>query len=74
MQKNSRKGYAVQVTKITKNQAFKIIKASLYIGVSAVLSYLITLTSNSPELFGPFAALINIVLVTLKQLFTPSEA
>lgn len=58
------------VSRITKNQAFKIGKTALYIGVSAILSYLITITTNSPDLFGPLTGLINVALVTLKQLFT----
>lgn len=60
----------MQVTKITKEQSGKILKTALYIGASAVISYLITLTTNDPELFGPLTALINVGLVTLKQLFT----
>lgn len=59
----------MQITKISKNQALKIAKTALYIGVSAVLSYLITLTTNSPDLFGPLTGLINLGLVTLRQLF-----
>lgn len=57
-------------SRITKDQAKKILKTALYVGVSAILSYLITLTADQPDLFGPLTALINVVLVTVKQLFT----
>lgn len=60
----------MQVSKITKQQAIKIVKTALYIGVSAIISYLITLTTEQPELFGPLTAIVNIVLVTVKQFFT----
>ncbi len=63
----------MQASKIDKVQAQKILKAALYIGLSAVISYLITLIANQPELFGPLTPIVNIVLVTLKQLFTKPE-
>lgn len=55
---------------ITKEQGLKIAKAALYVGVSAVISYLITLITDQPELFGPLTPIVNVVLVTLKQVFT----
>lgn len=58
------------LTKIDKTQALKILKAAGYVGVSAVLAYLISLTTDQPELFGVYTPIINIVLVTVKQLFT----
>lgn len=60
----------MQASKISKDQAAKIGKAALYIGLSAVISYLITLIADQPELFGPLTPIVNIVLVTLKQVFT----
>lgn len=57
-------------SKITKDQAKKIAKTAIYVGVSAVLAYLITLTTDQPDLFGPLTGLINIVLVAVKQIFT----
>lgn len=69
MQKTARRK-DMQVSKITKQQAIKIVKTALYIGVSAVISYFITLTTEQPELFGPLTAIVNIVLVTIKQFFT----
>ena len=58
---------------LTKPQALKIGKAALYIALSAVISYLLTLITNQPELFGALTPLINVVLVFLKQLFTQNE-
>lgn len=57
----------------TKNQALKIAKTALYIGVSAVLGYLITLTTNDPQMFGAYTAIINLALVTLKQFVTEDK-
>lgn len=63
----------MQASKITKDQALKIVKTAAYIGLSAIISYLITLIANQPELFGPLTPIINIVLVTLKQVFTQPQ-
>lgn len=60
----------MQLSRIDKDQASKIGKAALYIGLSAVISYLITVITDQPDLFGPLTPIINIVLVTLKQAFT----
>ena len=60
----------MQLSRIDKDQAAKIGKAALYIGLSAVISYLITVLTDQPDLFGPLTPIINIVLVTLKQAFT----
>lgn len=60
----------MQLSRIDKDQAAKIGKAALYIGLSAVISYLITVITDQPDLFGPLTPIINIVLVTLKQAFT----
>ena len=63
----------MQLSRIDRAQAVKIGKAALYVGLSAVISYLITLIANQPELFGPLTPIINIVLVTLKQVFTQPQ-
>lgn len=57
----------------TKNQVFKVLKAALYIGASAIISYLVTLTTDQPELFGQYTAVINLVLVILKQFVTEDK-
>ena len=60
----------MKISKLDKAQVVKVLKTAAYVGVSAVLGYLITLTTDQPELFGVFTGLINIGLVTIKQLFT----
>lgn len=60
----------MQVSPITKDQWGKIAKAALYVGLSAIISYLISLIADNPNLLGPLTPIVNIVLVTLKQVFT----
>ena len=61
------------VSKITKDQAVKIVKAVFYVSVSAGLAYLITLTNDNPDLFGIYTVIINGLLVTIKQALTPGN-
>lgn len=56
------------ISKITKDQALKILKAGLYVGVSAALDYFVSQTQGTQ--FGTLTPLINIILVSIKQLFT----
>lgn len=63
----------MKLSKITKDQALKIGKAALYVGVSAALSALISALADSPDLFGPLTPVINVVLVTAKQLFSEAK-
>lgn len=59
---------------ITKEQGLKILKTAAYVAVSAVLGFLISLVADQPELFGVFAPIINVVLVTIRQaLKEPTE-
>jgi len=58
---------------LTKNQALKIAKTALYLGASAIISYLITLTTNQPDLLGQYTVLVNLVLVFLKQFVTEDK-
>lgn len=58
-------------TTITKDQWLEILKATLYVGVSASLDYLIALSTGSQ--FGPLTPVINIILVTVKKLFTSDK-
>lgn len=55
-------------SKLTQKQQLSIIKAAAYVGVSAVLDYLISQSSEMQ--FGTLTPVINIFLVTVKQLFT----
>lgn len=52
----------------TKKQWFEILKATIYVSLSAGLDYLISLTTGSE--FGILTPVINIALVTIKKLFT----
>ena len=55
---------------ITKAQALKVGKAALYVGISAILAFLIAFVTDNPEMFGIYTPIINVVLVFLKQLVT----
>lgn len=58
---------------LTKNQALKIVKTALYLGASAILGYLITLTTNQPDLLGQYTVIVNLALVFLKQFVTEDK-
>jgi hypothetical protein len=52
----------------------KTVKVAVYLALSSVVGYLITASTNDPQLFGPVTALVNVLLVFVKQKFlTPSE-
>lgn len=57
-------------SKITKKQAVSIARAGLYVGVSAAIAKVTSDVANDPDLFGTLTPLVNVALVTLKQLFT----
>jgi len=59
----------MKASKLTKKQLLGLLKVAVYIGVSAVLSYLVTLTTDSPEFFGVLTPVINLGLVALRDLF-----
>lgn len=59
---------------ITKENAMHIVKVACYVGGSAILSYLITVLQNKPELFGVLTPIINVLLVTIKELFKAPES
>nr|DAT06354.1 MAG TPA: hypothetical protein [Caudoviricetes sp.] len=61
------------MTPINKAQLYKIIKTALYVGASAVIAYLITLLDKNPDALGIYTAIVNVVLVTLKQAFTAPQ-
>lgn len=60
----------MQASSISKEQWGKIGKAALYVGLSAIISYLISVIADNPNLLGPLTPIVNVVLVTLKQVFT----
>lgn len=53
---------------ITVDQAKKILRAALYVSISAGLDFLISQTQGTQ--FGVLTPVINVVLVSIKQLFT----
>jgi hypothetical protein len=59
---------------MNKEQALKVAKTALYVGISAVLAFLIGWVQGNQELFGIYAPVINVILVTLKQLFTTPDS
>lgn len=59
---------------MTKAQVLKVAKTALYVGISAVLAFLITWVQGNPELFGVYAPIVNVVLVTLRQVFKTDDA
>lgn len=61
----------MKVSKINKDQFLKIAKATLYVSLSAALDFLISQTAGTE--FGVLTPIINIGLVSLKQLFTESK-
>lgn len=58
---------------ITKAQGLKILKTAAYVAISAVLGFLISIVTDQPELFGVYAPIINVILVTIKQALTDSN-
>lgn len=59
---------------MNKEQLLKVAKTALYVAISAVLAFLIAFVTDNPEMFGIYAPIINVVLVTLKQIFTTPES
>lgn len=52
---------------LDKAQAMKILKVTIYVAISAALDYLISISSGTQ--FGTLTPLINILLVSVRQLF-----
>ena len=57
----------------TKEQGLHVVKVMAYIAVSAVISYLISLTVDNPSLVGPLTPLVNLVLVGIQQFIKAPE-
>ncbi|MDI3211752.1 hypothetical protein [Arthrobacter sp. AL12] len=51
----------------------KTLKAAAWSAVSAVLAYIITATTNDPELFGPTTVFINTALVFVQKTFLSNQ-
>lgn len=58
----------MSISPITREQSLKILKAAVYVGLSATLDYLISVTAGTQ--FGVLTPVINVALVTVKQLLT----
>jgi hypothetical protein len=56
---------------ISKEQAMQVLKAALYVSISAGLDYVISETQGTQ--FGTLTPLINTVLVVIKKIFTPAN-
>lgn len=63
----------MKATKLNKPQLKKVGKAAAYIGISAAISAVIAAIASNPVLFGPLTPVVNVLLVTLKQVFTTTE-
>lgn len=60
----------MKATTLTKAQWLKVAKTLAYVGVSAVIGAALAFLQEQPELFGVYTPIVNVVLVTLKQVFT----
>lgn len=63
---------ATTKTSFWKTNVGKTIQTAGYLAASAILSYLVTATTNDPQLFGSLTALINLVLVFIVKTFFSS--
>jgi len=62
----------MSLSPISRGQLVKIAKAAVYVGLSAVLDFLISQSTDTQ--FGVLTPVINVALVTVKQAFTmPDE-
>lgn len=61
---------SLKITKLSKKQATDLIKVAAYLAASAVLTYLITLTTDNPEFIGPLTPLVNLALVAARDMVT----
>lgn len=57
-------------SKLDQKQVFSILKTFVYIGFSGAISALLSYATDNKDMFGLYWPLINILLVTLKQVFT----
>lgn len=58
----------MKISKLDKKQALDVLKAALYVGVSAVLDFLVSNSTGTQ--FGVLTPVINVVLVLVKKAFT----
>lgn len=60
-------------TRLNIEQFVKVLKVAGWLVLSAFVSALITTLTDRPDLFGPMVPVVNLVLVALKQVFTPAK-
>jgi predicted permease len=63
----------MKISPVTKQQWKKIAKTLLYVAISSVIGAAIAIVQDQPEMFGLYAPIVNVVLVTLKQVFTEDK-
>jgi hypothetical protein len=51
----------------------KTTRAAAYVAISAVIAYLISATTNTPTLFGPYTVIANAALVAIKGLLSDQQ-
>jgi hypothetical protein len=61
-------------SKISKDQAKKILKVLVYVALSGAISALIAFATDNKESIGVLYPIVNLVLVSLKQVFTNPES
>lgn len=60
----------MKVSPVTTAQWLKVGKTALWLIASTLVTFLATLVTDSPELFGPALPFVNLALVVLKQVFS----
>lgn len=63
----------MKLSPITKDQFKKVIKTAVYIAVSGAISALIAYATDNKDALGVYYVVVNLSLVTLKQLVTPNN-
>jgi len=58
----------IKLSPITQRQAQQVLKAAVYVSISAGIDFLISQTGETQ--FGTLTPLINTILVVIKKLFT----
>ena len=61
----------MSLSPISRGQLVKIAKVAVYVGLSAVLDFLISQSTDTQ--FGVLTPVINVALVTVKQAFTTPD-
>lgn len=61
-------------SRLDSTQLKKVFKTVVYVAISAGIGALIAAIAANPLLFGVVTPVVNVLLVALKQVFTPPEA